>query len=362
MLRSAVLFKKANSVITRAISAATGNRFPPEAAAALDSLPFTSPLWLTAGQASRFGVTIKAEEVGKGFVSKMPTGAEVTFYNAEQTSDASRVVSLKGHGRPVHALSQEPLPEDARKAIALAPTKFDSNEWISEMDIEGLGLTLTEGSQPVAVTFYFKEEEKKIVKQYYNIAQIKEIAMVQGFQQVYPISVSSGRRFDLRIAHALLRAGHENKFTSPFWLTLSGVQRLGLVVADPTAGTDISLAQDTIVTFFNAEQTDNPIKVATAAYSAKSQPRSSMSGRPFPEVVSSVLRNASHTNKFSSVYWITPKQAELFGIQIKDGAVPTTVSRTDGPDWRIYNLDQTNGGGKTIEAHLKQSNKAAMKS
>jgi hypothetical protein len=344
----------------KAVSALSGNAYPPQIAEDLSKLGFASNVWLTEGQMGKAGVTLLEAQRGKGYTSTTTDGKSFMLYNATQTSDPATIEARKGKLTSTNAVTGERMYGDIEAALNSAMTKYTQNEWVTEAIVQGLGLTLKAGATPVSVTLQFREtdaegtaagEARTVTKTYYNIAEVANADVIPMARKVYPVSSTTGKRYAAQVALPLLRAALENKYDSPFWTTLHGAQSMGLVVKDTTAGVDVAVTNSKVTTFFNACQTSNPAKVATQAYRAQFAPRSAMSGAPYPEPANAELSAAALQRKYRSVYWLTQKQAAFLGIQIMANQEPVEVSMSDGVI-RVYNAEQTTSKD-AVEARYK---------
>ena len=378
MFRSLILQAEKKSVKTsiqvtakkpsafRAVSAASGAAYPAAIAESLDKLPFASNLWLSERQMKVIGVAVAPAHKGKGFTSKGKGGITFSLFNADQTTDRAKVETFKGRMVATSALTGEKMIGDVAQALTSSVANFPTNEWLSAKEVEGLALALKPNATPVAVSFKFTDKteladgkesvaEREVTKMFYNVADVAKPEAVAQAAKMIPMSASSGKAYSKNMVLPLLRAAIANKFTSPFWTTLSGAQAMGLLVKDAKAGVEIAVSSSKTMTFFNAEQTNNAAKVAAHAYKAQFQPRSAMSGSPYPEPTSSALSAASMKNRHKSVFWLTFKQASFLGVEILPGQKPTEVPMSEG-SIKVFNADQTSSK-ETIEAkHIKAKN------
>jgi antirestriction protein ArdC len=348
----------AAAMTNRAMSAYSGNIYPVAISEQLATLGFKSNLWLTERQMSAFGVTLLADQKEKGFKTTTANGTPYMLYNAMQTSDPAKIEASKGKLAAYNALTKEKFFGNLEAAFNAEMSKYKVNEWIGEKEVQGLNLALQANATPVSIQMEFEDtvstpegnkvEKKVVTKSYYNVAQLQNPEVVEKIRKAYPISTSTGKRYTPYMAIPLLKVALERNYESPFWTTMQGAQALGLIVKDPMAGVDIAVTDNKVLTFYNASQTSNPSKVATAAYRAQFAPRSAFSGSPYPEPTNSALSTAALKKKLRSVYWLTEKQAAFLGVSVLDGQEPTEVVMNDGII-RLYNADQTNGK-EAIEA------------
>ena len=189
----------------------------------------------------------------------------------------------------------------------------------------------------------------------YNVADLVQPEAVAQAAKMYPMSASSGKAYPIKMALPLLRAAIANKYTSPCWTTLDGAKAMGLSIKAPSAGVEIAVTDSKVVTFFNADQTNDAFKVAARAYKASSQPRSAMSGKSYAGSAQSALSTAALKNRHSSVYWLTRKQATFLGFEITAGQEPTKITMEhEGDCIRVFNASQTNSKD-AIEARFKKA-------
>lgn len=347
-----------------ALSAASGAQYPAAIGTKLAALGFSSNLWLTEKQMKLMNVTVKPECVGKGFETESDKGNKYMLYNSMQTSNPAKVESMKGKLVAKSAFSGEKMYGDTCAALNQHMSAFSTNEWLSDKEISSLGMEVKAGAKPVEITINYREttagmtgsesvEERTITKVFYNVDDLANKEILGKLKKIYPISASTGKPYGASMAMPLARAAIANNFNSPFWTTLSGAQSMGLIVKDPSAGVELSVSPTKTMTFFNACQTDNPTKVATAAYKAQFQPRSAVSGTPYPEPTKSELSKAALDNKHRSVYWLTEKQAAFLGVDIMSGQMPTQVAMTDGVI-SVFNADQTTNKASIEARHRKK--------
>lgn len=362
MMFRSVLRRAAKSA-PRAVSAISGNAYPAPMATQMVQMGFSSEAWLTEKQMELVGVTLKPEQNGKGFAATTAEGKSFMLYNASQTSDATKVEAAKDRKLiATYALTGERFFGDIQSALNSNMSKYSTNEWLTQTQVEGLGLALKPGAVPVTITLQLRETaedgetatERTMTKSYFNIGELVDATAISTIRKLFPISVSTGKRYSNSMAVPLLRAALENKFTSPFWTTLNGAQALGLVVKDPSAGVDVPVSNSKVVTLFNACQTDNANKLATAAYRAQFAPRSAISGAPYPEPANTELAQAALKQRFRSVYWLTQKQAAFLGVEILAGQQPSQITMPDGV-LNVFNAEQTTGK-EMLEARYRGKN------
>ena len=255
MFRSVILQAEKKSVKTsikaitkkpsvfRAVSAATGAAYPAAIAESLDKLPFASNLWLSERQMKTIGVAVAPAHAGKGFTSKGKGGITFSLFNADQTTDRAKVETFKGRMVATSALTGEKMIGDVAQALTSSVANFPTNEWLSAKEVEGLALALKPNATPVAVSFKFTDKteladgkesvaEREVTKMFYNVADVAKPEAVAQAAKMIPMSASSGKAYSKNMVLPLLRAAIANKFTSPFWTTLSGAQAMGLLVKD----------------------------------------------------------------------------------------------------------------------------------
>eukprot|EP00760_Papus_ankaliazontas_P034781 PhM_4_TR747/c0_g1_i1/m.43304 len=352
-LRRAAPAAAGRRVPASAVSAFSGNSYPAAIAEKLAALGFSSNLWLTERQMAQFGVTLKDSEKAKGFKSSTSDGHEFMLYNADQTSDAAKVASMKGRGIVTNALTKQRIRGQGERNLneRLNADKFSKNEWLSDRDVDSLGLSLKKDAKPTEVSYEFQDvvaapdgttttETRTVTQNFYNVDQLVDVAVLERARKVYPISAATGRKYNGRVATTLLRHALEKNLTSPHWTTLSGAQSLGIFIKDGQEPISVSVTDNKIVDFYNASQTSDPAKVAAAAYKALFSPRSAMSGSIYPEPTQGQLSSAAVKRKYRSVYWLTERQATFFSVQIRDGEVPVEAVMPDGVV-RLFNAEQT---------------------
>ena len=266
------------------------------------------------------------------------------IYNAEQTTDRAKVEALLNKGSATNALTGDAIKYRANAiTLTASAAKFPTNKWLSDKEVEILALTLKPNATPVSHKWTVKPSGREETRVFYNIADVANPQTVADAAKLYPVSAASGQAFSGDLALTLLRAAIANKYKSPFWTTLAGAEMIGLQITDVNAGvsTPVSVRFPGSKTFFNAAQTNNPAKVETAAYKAKFQPRSAMSGGMYNGPAQTVLSTAAMENRHSSVYWLTRKQATFLGVEIMPGEKPTEIA-TDEGSIRLFNASQTN--------------------
>lgn len=335
----------------QAFSAASGARYPTAVAEKLAQRGFPSTLWLTEKQMKFAGVQLAPDQKEKGYAMTTETGVNFLLYNAAQTTDAKRVEAMKGRLVPYYALTGEKIPGDMAVVFGAQAANYPTNRWFSKKELEGLGLKVKATAKPVTVSFQFKDtvknadgtevaQERNVTKDFFNVTELETPEVEQKIAAMYPISASTGRKYHKKIAVALLRVALEKGYSNPFWTTLQNAQSLGLTVKNTSAGVDISVGKDKTMTFYNAEETSNAGKIASAAYKAQFAPRSAMSGAAYPDPANTELVAAALRNRHRSVYWLTQKQAQFLNVSILPGQQPTEVKTSDGTI-RVFNADQT---------------------
>jgi antirestriction protein ArdC len=338
-------------VVPQAISAASGMRYPLAIAEKLTQLGFSSTLWLTEKQMKAAGVTLLPAQKEKGYTMTSESGVSFMVYNASQTSNPEKVEVMKGRLTPFYALTSEKVTGEIATVFATHCEAYPTNRWFSRKEIEALGLKMKPAAKAVTVSFQFKDtvknvdgtettEVRKVDKDYFNVAELESPEIVEKIAKVFPLSASTGRKYEKKFALPMIRAALDKGYDSPFWTTLQNAQGQGLTVKDTTAGVDIMIGKDKTMTFYNATETSNPAKVAASAYKAQFSPRSAMSGAAYPEPASNELVAAALRNKHRSVYWLTQKQAMFLGVSILPGQQPTEV-KTNDATIRVFNADQT---------------------
>ena len=315
---------------------------------------YTSPYWITLSEAKAMGLLVKDASAGVEiavWTSKETPKVMAMFFNAEQTTDPAKVEAFKGRMKPTHALTGEKIDGP----LSASAAKFPTNEWVSDKEVVGLALALKPNATPVSLTIKFTDKmalpdgkesvtEREVTRVFYNVADVAQPEAVAKAAKMYPVSASSGQAYSSNMALPMLRAAIANKYTSPFWTTLGGAQAMGLLVKDASAGVEIAVSADKVMTFFNADQTNNAAKVAAHTYKAKfqqSDQRSAMSGNTFIGSAQTALSTAAMKNRHSSVYWLTRKQATFLGFEITAGQEPTEIAMNEG-SIRVFNASQTN--------------------
>ena len=227
----------------RQISASTGKPYKYALSKKLEARGFQSPYWITSTGLKLLGIGL-CERDTKGSCKYN----NLELLNADQTTDPEKVQKYAGRIEPRWAVTQRLI-----QATEVLLTNGADNLWLTKIEIEKIGLNLTEGA--VSRTIHLESDASQKPLEIYSIENIIErerlIQCLTAHKSELPPSHFKKRLDEIL---PLFRDWIHKHFKSALWLTLAEIQRLNIKIKDGDLPTCVHPKDRKKYNVYNADQ------------------------------------------------------------------------------------------------------------
>ena len=262
-----------------------------------ENLPrFPSPLWISAADATTIGVRIRPGEKG----IENPYG---NMFNACQTDSPARVEGLFYRGKPRWALSGREFRKDVLTAAG-------PNIWLTDSQIEALGLALNADAAKSETTFQVKDMSLKC----YPLCSIANYERcVKALNMDHVCAVDGLPYATSRERTPLVRAVLERKYTSGIWVPTSAMSLFKASAKHNEEPVHVELYAEgggDEYFLYNIEQLEDPAGVLRHMGLKRADEQiSAKSGLALPQEIAAQLREAAGKQVGWSRYWMSEQGA-----------------------------------------------------